>query len=92
MTPATDNSPPTLLPVRAETVSPACDWRNSWRLLRIRGLSQHSHLLPVQAATPAAPHSNHGLRPARGRLEWSGGRWTVSAVRGGGREPASRLL
>ena len=33
-----ENSPPTLIPVRAETLSPETDWSESWRLVRRQGL------------------------------------------------------
>ena len=39
MSAATENSPPTLLPVRAETLNPGTDWENSWRLIRLKGMS-----------------------------------------------------
>ena len=38
MSPATDSSPPILLPVRTETIHPSVDWPTSWRLARIKGL------------------------------------------------------
>ena len=38
MSPATDNTPPLLLPVRAEMLSPSIDWPATWNLTRIRGL------------------------------------------------------
>ena len=58
MSPATDNSPPTLLPVRAELLSPETDWPRSWTRMRIKGISSHLTsflfkllhlLLPVQS-------------------------------------------
>ena len=39
MTPATDNNPQGLLPVRAETMSPNNDWPTTWRLIRLKGLN-----------------------------------------------------
>ena len=41
MSPATENAPQLLLPVRAETLSPQTDWTNSWRLARIKGVESH---------------------------------------------------
>ena len=41
MSPATENTPQLLLPVRAETLSPTTDWTNSWRLARIKGIESH---------------------------------------------------
>ena len=38
MSPANDNSPAMLLPVRAETLSPSTNWPNSWKLARLNGL------------------------------------------------------
>ena len=39
MSPATDNSPQCLLPIRVELLSPTIDWPNTWRLIRVKGLS-----------------------------------------------------
>ena len=36
--PATESSPPVLLPLRMETLHPAVDWPNTWRLASMRGL------------------------------------------------------
>ena len=38
MSPATENTPQLLLPVRAEALTPTNDWTNSWRLARIKGV------------------------------------------------------
>ena len=38
ISPATENNPQLLLSVRAEILSPTTDLRNSWRLLRIKGV------------------------------------------------------
>ena len=39
MSPATENSPATLLPVRAEVHHPSTDWVLSWSMVRMKGLS-----------------------------------------------------
>ena len=58
MAAATENSPPTLLPVRAELLSPETNWPRSWARMRTRGISSHMAsflfklmhlLLPVQS-------------------------------------------
>ena len=41
MTPAQENSPATLLPVRAESLHPHIDWTLSWSLVRMRGLTSN---------------------------------------------------
>ena len=38
-TPGTDSAPPSLIKCRVELESPSCDWNNSWRLCRLKGLS-----------------------------------------------------
>ena len=38
LTPLNEGSPQTLIPVRAESLSPSTDWPNSWRLSRLQGL------------------------------------------------------
>ena len=38
MSPADDNSPPSLLPVRAESLHPSTDWPSTWTLARTKGL------------------------------------------------------
>jgi hypothetical protein len=35
---ADDNTPPTLIPVRVESLHPSTDWSETWRLARIQGL------------------------------------------------------
>ena len=46
MSPADDNSPPSLLPVRAESLHPSTDWPSTWTLARTKGLgSQLTALL-----------------------------------------------
>ena len=40
MAPLNEGSPHSLIPVRAETLSPSTDWPNSWRLLRLYGLER----------------------------------------------------
>ena len=58
MSPATENSPQSLLPLRAELTSPNNDWEATWRLIRLKGLKSElsaflfrvTHcLLPTQA-------------------------------------------
>ena len=58
MSPATESSPPCLLPVRCETLYPGADWSSAWRLVRTRGLQSNISsfllkllhlLLPTQA-------------------------------------------
>ena len=38
MSPLAENSPPSLIPVRVETLSPSTDWSQAWKLVRTRGL------------------------------------------------------
>ena len=38
MSPPNEDTPRSLLPIRAETLSPSTDWPNSWRLSRMQGL------------------------------------------------------
>ena len=38
MSPEDENSPPTLLPVRVETLYPTADWSRTWSLARTKGL------------------------------------------------------
>ena len=38
MSPETENSPPSLLPVRVETLNPTNDWAHTWNLARTKGL------------------------------------------------------
>ena len=38
MTPTTDNSPQSLIPIRTEILHPALDWPETWRLARLKGL------------------------------------------------------
>ena len=54
----TPQSPPQLIPVRCELISPDTDWTSAWRLVRTRGLSSTLSsflfkllhlLLPIQA-------------------------------------------
>ena len=57
MSPGNDDSPPSLLPIRAEIIHPDTDWSSSWKLARTRGLASDltaflfrllHHLLPTQ--------------------------------------------
>ena len=57
MSPATETSPPTLLPVRTELLQPTADWPWTWSLARTKGLGSDltaflfrllHHLLPTQ--------------------------------------------
>ena len=38
MTPITDSAPSSPIPCRVELQSPSCDWTNTWRLCRLKGL------------------------------------------------------
>ena len=38
MSPLAENSPPSLIPVRVETLYPSTDWSQAWKLVRTRGL------------------------------------------------------
>ena len=60
--PATDNSPPTLLPVRAETLHPQTDWPLSWHLCRARGLSSDNTSFLFKLLHLLLPTQSRALR------------------------------
>ena len=60
MSPATDDSPPCLLPVRVESMYPSNDWSNTWRRSRIKGLDSELTAFLFKLL--------HGLLPTQDRI------------------------
>ena len=65
MQPATDSSPPALIQVRAESLSPSNDWTHSWRLARIKGLESQLSTFLFKLL--------HQLLPTQERVQRLGG-------------------
>ena len=60
MNPATENSPSCLIPIRAETLHPTCNWPQTWLNIRTRGLGSELSSFLFKLL--------HGLLPTQDRV------------------------